>query len=127
MKLTNQRCDPLQPFGIEPTGCVWLHLHCWRAWHADRRAESVAVVSRTLAEMANRLHIAVVAVTHLNKGGGSRKASSCRSAGADGSGAPTGPKNGNYKHGRYTQDVAATRQWLGEASRMLRKLNNRPC
>ena len=39
MKLTNQRCDPLQPFGIEPTGCVWLHLHCWRAWHADRRAE----------------------------------------------------------------------------------------
>ena len=47
--------------------------------------------------------------------------------GRDGSGAPTGPKNGNYKHGRYTQDVAATRQWLGEASRMLRKLNNRLC
>jgi len=23
--------------------------------------------------------------------------------GADGSGAPTGPKNGNYKHGRHTK------------------------
>ncbi len=28
--------------------------------------------------------------------------------GADGSGAPKGPKNGNYKHGRYTKEVAAT-------------------
>ena len=32
--------------------------------------------------------------------------------GADGSGAPNGEKNGNYKHGRYTKEVAATRQWL---------------
>jgi hypothetical protein len=28
--------------------------------------------------------------------------------GADGSGAPKGPKNGNYKHGRYTEEVQAT-------------------
>ena len=35
--------------------------------------------------------------------------------GADGSGAPKGEKNGNYKHGRYTKEVAATRQWLREA------------
>jgi hypothetical protein len=27
--------------------------------------------------------------------------------GADGSGAPRGSKNGNYKHGRYTKEVAA--------------------
>jgi hypothetical protein len=26
--------------------------------------------------------------------------------GADGSGAPKGPKNGNYKHGRYTEEVS---------------------
>jgi hypothetical protein len=45
--------------------------------------------------------------------------------GADGSGAPRGSKNGNYKHGRYTQDVAATRQRLREATHMLCKLNNR--
>jgi hypothetical protein len=35
--------------------------------------------------------------------------------GADGSGAPRGPENGNYKHGRYTAEVAATRGWLREA------------
>jgi hypothetical protein len=29
--------------------------------------------------------------------------------GADGSGAPQGARNGNYKHGRYTKEVAATR------------------
>jgi len=45
--------------------------------------------------------------------------------GADGSGAPTGPRNGNYKHGRYTKEVAATRQWLREATRMLRELKGR--
>jgi hypothetical protein len=42
--------------------------------------------------------------------------------GADGSGAPTGSKNGNYKHGRYTKEVAATRQWLRETTNMLRGL-----
>jgi hypothetical protein len=45
---------------------------------------------------------------------------------ADGSGAPPGPKNGNYKHGRYTKEVAATRQWLREATYMLRDLKKRP-
>jgi hypothetical protein len=40
--------------------------------------------------------------------------------GADGSGAPKGPKNGNYKHGRYTKEVAATRRWLREAIDTLR-------
>jgi hypothetical protein len=45
--------------------------------------------------------------------------------GADGSGAPKGPKNGNYKHGRFTQELAASRQWLREATQMLRKLNKR--
>jgi hypothetical protein len=42
--------------------------------------------------------------------------------GADGSGAPKGSKNGNYKHGRYTEEVQATRRWLREAAQMLREL-----
>jgi hypothetical protein len=46
--------------------------------------------------------------------------------GAAGSGAPSGSKNGNYKHGRYTAEVAATRSWLREATQMLRGLNKRP-
>jgi hypothetical protein len=46
--------------------------------------------------------------------------------GADGSGAPKGAKNGNYKHGRYTKEVAATRQWLREATHMLREMKTRP-
>jgi hypothetical protein len=46
--------------------------------------------------------------------------------GADGSGAPRGSKNGNYKHGRYTAEVAATRRWLREATRMLHQLNQSP-
>jgi hypothetical protein len=46
--------------------------------------------------------------------------------GADGSGAPRGPRNGNYKHGRYTKEVAATRQWLREAIQTLRELNKGP-
>jgi len=45
--------------------------------------------------------------------------------GAVGSGAPTGERNGNYKHGRHTKEVAATRQWLSEAIRTLRELNKR--
>jgi hypothetical protein len=32
--------------------------------------------------------------------------------GADRRGAPSGNRNGNYKHGRYTQEVAAARRWL---------------
>jgi hypothetical protein len=39
--------------------------------------------------------------------------------GADGSGAPRGSKNGNYKHGRYTAEVAATRRWIREAIQTL--------
>ncbi len=46
--------------------------------------------------------------------------------GADGSAAPKGSKNGNYKHGCYTEEVAATRQWLRQAAHMLRDLNKRP-
>jgi hypothetical protein len=46
--------------------------------------------------------------------------------GADGSGAPTGSKNGNYKHGRYTKEVAATRSWLREAIHTLRELKSAP-
>jgi hypothetical protein len=43
--------------------------------------------------------------------------------GADGSGAPTGERNGNYKHGKYTKHVAATRQWLREMTKLVRDLN----
>jgi hypothetical protein len=45
--------------------------------------------------------------------------------GADGSGARKGEMNGNYKHGRYTAEVAATRQRLHEATNTLRDLNKR--
>jgi hypothetical protein len=45
--------------------------------------------------------------------------------GADGSGAPRGAKNGNYKHGRYTKEVAATRLWLREATHLLGELKKR--
>jgi hypothetical protein len=31
--------------------------------------------------------------------------------GAKGSGGPTGTRNGNYKHGRYTAETRATRKW----------------
>jgi len=46
--------------------------------------------------------------------------------GADGSGAPKGARNGNYKHGRYTKEVAATRWWLREAIHTLHELKKRP-
>ena len=46
--------------------------------------------------------------------------------GAAGSGAPRGARNGNYKHGRYTAEVAATRRWLRDATHMLRELNKAP-
>ena len=42
--------------------------------------------------------------------------------GADGSGAPKGDKNGNYKHGRYTEEVQATRRWLREVTRLVSKI-----
>ena len=40
--------DPLQPFGLKQTGCVWLHLSCWPAWHANRSADAVAALSEIL-------------------------------------------------------------------------------
>ena len=42
------RAHPLLPYGVEPTGHVWLHSRCWEAWHANRRAKAVAVLSLTL-------------------------------------------------------------------------------
>ena len=42
--------------------------------------------------------------------------------GADGSGAPR--ENGNYKHGRYTELVQASRGWLREATQLLRSLGD---
>jgi hypothetical protein len=35
--------------------------------------------------------------------------------GAEGSGGPTGARNGNFRHGHYSKEVAATRRWLREA------------
>jgi hypothetical protein len=37
--------------------------------------------------------------------------------GAPGSGGPKGPRNGNYKHGRYTAEVIASRRWLRQLTR----------
>ena len=45
---------------------------------------------------------------------------------ADRSAPPSGPRNGNYKHGRYTQEVAATRRWIREAIQTLRDVNKHP-
>ena len=42
--------------------------------------------------------------------------------GADGSGAPKGERNGNYKHGLYTEEVQATRRWLRDAIKLFRDL-----
>jgi glucans biosynthesis protein len=41
--------------------------------------------------------------------------------GAAGSGAPSGERNGNFRHGRYTKEVAATRRWIREAIELLRR------
>jgi hypothetical protein len=46
--------------------------------------------------------------------------------GAHGSGAPSGSRNGKYKHGRYTVEMVAARRWLREATRTLRDLNRSP-
>jgi hypothetical protein len=40
--------DKLLPYGTEPTGHAWLHSLCWEAWHANRRAAAVAVLSLAL-------------------------------------------------------------------------------
>ena len=52
--------------------------------------------------------------------------SRCRMhGGAHGSGAPSGSRNGNYKHGRYTAETIATRRWLRETVHALRELTGR--
>ncbi len=42
--------------------------------------------------------------------------------GAAGSGGPKGPRNGNYKHGRYTAGAIASRRWLRQFTRDVRVL-----
>jgi hypothetical protein len=37
--------------------------------------------------------------------------------GAPGSGGPKGPRNGSYKHGRYTAEAIASRRWLRQFTR----------
>jgi hypothetical protein len=37
--------------------------------------------------------------------------------GAPGSGGPKGPRNGNYKHGRYTAEAIAWQRWLRRFTR----------
>jgi hypothetical protein len=79
------------------------------------------------------------AVSQANRcGAKTRSGAPCKSApvtgrrrcrmhgGAPGSGAPRGSRNGNYKHGRYTAEMVAARQWLREATRMLHELNQSP-
>jgi hypothetical protein len=38
------------------------------------------------------------------------------------SGGPKGARNGNYKHGRYTAETIASRQWLRKQTREVRAL-----
>jgi hypothetical protein len=42
--------------------------------------------------------------------------------GAPGSGGPKGPRNGNYKHGRYTAEAIVSRRWLRDKTREVRAL-----
>jgi hypothetical protein len=34
--------------------------------------------------------------------------------GATGSGGPSGKRNGNYRHGRFTKEAAKTKRWVRE-------------
>jgi hypothetical protein len=45
--------------------------------------------------------------------------------GAKGSGGPTGARNGNYKHGRYTAETRATRKWIRESIREMRAITDK--
>jgi hypothetical protein len=45
--------------------------------------------------------------------------------GAPGSGGPKGRHNGNYKHGRYTTELIASRRWLRQFTRDVRALTKR--
>lgn len=40
--------DELVPFGTSPTGHAWLHSRCWAAWHVNRKATAVAILSPLL-------------------------------------------------------------------------------
>jgi hypothetical protein len=40
--------DKLLPYGTEKAGHAWLHSCCWDAWHANRKAKAVAVLSLIL-------------------------------------------------------------------------------
>jgi hypothetical protein len=40
--------------------------------------------------------------------------------GAPGSGGPNGPRNSNYRHGRYTAEAIASRRWLRQFTRDVR-------
>jgi glucans biosynthesis protein len=45
--------------------------------------------------------------------------------GAPGSGGPKGPRNGNYKHGRYTTEALAARRWVKQYVRQVNALVRR--
>jgi hypothetical protein len=81
----------------------------------------------------NPMHPAETESTPSRCGARTRSGGPCKSApvagrrrrrmhgGAAGSGAPAGSRNGNFRHGRYTQEVAAVRRWLRESTKLLRK------
>jgi hypothetical protein len=37
--------DPLLPYGVEPTGHVWLHPRCWTGWCEARKAKAVSALA----------------------------------------------------------------------------------
>jgi hypothetical protein len=41
--------------------------------------------------------------------------------GADGSGAPSGPANGNYKHGGHTKEALASRRYASGLVAVMRR------
>ncbi|WP_081612767.1 HGGxSTG domain-containing protein [Methylobacterium sp. 88A] len=46
----------------------------------------------------------------------------CRMHGGASPGAPKGPRNGMYRHGRYTAEAVATRRELREWLRLIRQV-----
>jgi hypothetical protein len=44
-----EKWDKLLPYGTAKTGAAWLHPRCWKPWHASRRVEAAAAVSKILA------------------------------------------------------------------------------
>jgi glucans biosynthesis protein len=45
--------------------------------------------------------------------------------GANGSGGPRRPRNGNYRHGRFTVEIIASRRWLREQIREVKALTEK--